>query len=81
MMKLVYILITPSQTILYRARSDKSILVLMDNPQNDHLQSVCKNFGDDFESNIHKRNRAEITDSLRAIFLRHQSDVGGVDAL
>jgi hypothetical protein len=53
----------------------------MDNPQNDHLQSVCKNFGDDFESNIHKRNRAEITDSLRAIFLRHQSDVGGVDAL
>ena len=49
---LVNVLKCPRKTILYRSPTDESILVTVDNLQNDFLETVSQEFGNELKTAI-----------------------------
>ena len=72
---------SPCKTVLDCSALEKAILVWMDQVKNHLLQSVCKKFGNDFESTIDKGYGSEFCRSRCCLCFRNQGDDRVIDAL
>ena len=71
LMTLMYVLKGPGNAVLNCSTPNETILIDMDEFQDDELQPICKEFSQELDAAVQKGNWSEIIDRLWSAGFRH----------